>query len=60
MKNIQVAQSTLLIQGLILGKLFSKKVKILNNDTIDTLSKRILKQEHYLYPKALSKVIATL
>ncbi|MDA9710058.1 phosphoribosylglycinamide formyltransferase [Candidatus Pelagibacter sp.] len=43
------------------GKIIlQKKVKILNNDTIDTLSKRILKQEHYLYPKALSKVIATL
>ena len=38
------------------GKIIlQKKVKILNNDTIDTLSKRILKQEHYLYPKALSK-----
>tara|TARA_S200000501_G_scaffold367430_1_gene403741 strand:- start:600 stop:1184 length:585 start_codon:yes stop_codon:yes gene_type:complete len=39
------------------GKIIlQKKVKILKNDTIDKLSKRILKQEHLLYPKALKKI----
>ena len=40
------------------GKIIlQKKVKILKTDTIDKLSKRILKQEHILYPKALKKIL---
>jgi phosphoribosylglycinamide formyltransferase-1 len=43
------------------GKIIlQKKVKILKNDTIEKLSKRILKQEHLVYPKALKKIIANL
>src|SRR6056300_878226 len=34
--------------------------KIYKNDTSKKLSKRILKQEHLLYPKALEKIIASL
>jgi phosphoribosylglycinamide formyltransferase-1 len=37
-----------------------KKVKIYKNDTSEKLSKRILKQEHLLYPKALEKLISSL
>ena len=40
------------------GKIIlQKKVKILKNDSIEKLTKRILKQEHLLYPKALKKVL---
>ena len=43
------------------GKIIlQKKVKIYRNDTSKKLSKRILKQEHLLYPKALEKIIASL
>ncbi len=43
------------------GKIIlQKKVKIFKNDTSDKLSKRILNQEHYLYPRALKKVISNL
>jgi phosphoribosylglycinamide formyltransferase-1 len=43
------------------GKIIlQKKVKILKNDTSKKLSKRILKQEHLLYPKALEKIISSL
>ena len=43
------------------GKIIlQKKVKILKNDTSQKLSKRILKQEHLLYPKALKKIITSL
>ena len=43
------------------GKIIlQKKVKIFKNDTSEKLSKRILKQEHLLYPKALEKIIASL
>ena len=43
------------------GKIIlQKKVKIYKNDTSKKLSKRILKQEHLLYPKALEKIIASL
>jgi phosphoribosylglycinamide formyltransferase-1 len=43
------------------GKIIlQKKVKIFKNDTIEKLSKRILKQEHLLYPKALEKIISSL
>ena len=40
--------------------ILQKKVKIFKNDTSEKLSKRILKQEHLLYPKALEKIIASL
>ena len=41
------------------GKIImQRKVKIFKNDTVKKLSKRILKQEHYLYPKALSKILS--
>ena len=40
------------------GKIIlQKKVKILKTDNINKLSKRILKQEHLLYPKALKKIL---
>ena len=43
------------------GKIIlQKKVKIFKNDTSKKLAKRILKQEHLLYPKALEKIIASL
>ncbi|MDC0632005.1 phosphoribosylglycinamide formyltransferase [Candidatus Pelagibacter sp.] len=43
------------------GKIIlQKKVKIYKNDTSEKLSKRILKQEHLLYPKALEKIISSL
>ena len=43
------------------GKIIlQKKVKILKTDTSEKLSKRILKQEHLLFPKALEKIIASL
>ncbi len=43
------------------GKIIlQKKVKVFKNDTHKKLSKRILKQEHFLYPKALNKVISNL
>ena len=43
------------------GKIIlQKKVKILKSDTSEKLSKRILKQEHLLYPKALEKLISSL
>ena len=42
------------------GKIIlQKKVKILKTDNIDKLSKRILKQEHLLYPKALKKILTS-
>src|SRR5210317_1892589 len=40
--------------------ILQKKIKILKSDTSEKLSKRILKQEHLLYPKALEKIIASL
>ena len=40
------------------GKIIlQKKVKIFKTDDISKLSKRILKQEHLLYPKALKKIL---
>ena len=40
------------------GKIvLQKKVKIKKNDTPKTLSKRILAEEHKLYPKALLKIV---
>ena len=40
--------------------ILQKKVKILKNDTFKTLKKRVLKQEHLLYPKALKKILSNL
>ena len=40
--------------------ILQKKVKVFKNDTSEKLSKRILKHEHLLYPKALKKVISSL
>ena len=43
------------------GKIIlQKKVKIFKNDSSEKLSKRILKHEHLVYPKALKKVISNL
>ncbi len=39
------------------GKIIlQKKVKILKNDTVKSLAKKILTQEHKLYPKAILKI----
>ena len=41
------------------GKIIlQKKVKIYKNDSVGTLSKRILKQEHKLYPAAIKKLFS--
>ena len=43
------------------GKIIlQKKIRILKTDTSSKLAKRILKQEHILYPKALKKVLISL
>ena len=43
------------------GKIIlQKKVRILKKDTEKKLSRRILKQEHILYPKALKKIYSNL
>ena len=43
------------------GKIIiQKKVKIYKRDNSKSLAKRVLKQEHILYPKALKKVLANL
>jgi len=43
------------------GKIIlQKKVKIKNNDTPKLLAKRILKEEHVLYPRAIMKLFANL
>ena len=40
------------------GKIIlQKKVKVTNKDNVKSLSKKILKQEHLLYPKALKKLL---
>ena len=36
----------------------NKKVKISNNETKNSLAKKILKQEHKLYPRAILKVFS--
>ena len=42
------------------GKIIlQQKIKILKYDTPKKLAKRILKQEHILYPKALKKVCSS-
>ena len=39
------------------GKIIlQKKIKVNKNDTPKTLAKRVLTQEHILYPKAISKI----
>ncbi len=39
------------------GKIImQKKVKIKKNDTVDSLSKKVLKKEHLLYPDAIKKI----
>ena len=39
------------------GKIImQKKVKIRKNDTVDLLSKKVLKKEHLLYPAAIKKI----
>ena len=41
------------------GKIIlQKKIKIYKNDSVKTLSKRILKQEHKLYPAAIKKLFS--
>ena len=41
------------------GKIIlQKKVKILKNDTAKTLAKKVLSQEHILYPKAILKIFS--
>jgi len=41
------------------GKIIlQKKVRILRNDTYKTLAKKILLQEHILYPKAIMKIFS--
>ena len=43
------------------GKIIAqKKVKIYKNDSHLKLAKRVLKQEHILYPKALEKILSNL
>jgi len=43
------------------GKIIlQKKIRILKTDDSSKLAKRILKQEHVLYPKALKKVLTSL
>ena len=43
------------------GKIIlQKKVKIFKNDTPNSLKKKILKQEHILYPRAIKKMIFNL
>ena len=40
------------------GKIIlQKKVKIIKNETVSSLSKKILKEEHKLYPKAINKIL---
>ena len=41
------------------GKIIlQKKIKLFKNDTPTKLAKRVLKQEHILYPKAIMKLFA--
>ena len=43
------------------GKIIlQKKVRIFKKDTVEKITKKVLKQEHILYPKAISKVIVNL
>ena len=38
--------------------ILQKKIRVLKNDTVKTLSKKILKIEHEIYPKAIMKVLS--
>ena len=40
--------------------IIQKKIKVNKKDTISTLTKRVLKLEHQIYPKALKKIAANL
>ena len=43
------------------GKIIlQKKVKVNKRDTVKMLKKKILKQEHILYPKAIKKLLSNL
>ena len=43
------------------GKIIlQKKIRVLKKDTPKTLAKRVLKQEHIIYPKALNKIAVNL
>ena len=43
------------------GKIIlQKKIKILKNETSVSLAKKVLKQEHRLYPKAIIKITSNL
>ena len=43
------------------GKIImQKKVKVLKNETPQSLKEKVLKQEHQIYPKAISKVLISL
>jgi len=43
------------------GKIIlQKKIKILKGDTSEKVAKRVLKEEHLLYPKALEKILINL
>ena len=43
------------------GKIIlQKKIKIMKNETKNTLQKRILKEEHKLYPRAIKKILSNL
>ena len=43
------------------GKIvLQKRVRIYKDDTAKTLAKKVLKQEHLLYPKAINKIFANL
>ena len=47
------------MMGLLLRKIIiQKKVRITKNETKNSLAKKILKQEHKLYPKAILKVFS--
>ncbi len=48
-------------EGMDTGEIIAQaKVKVLPTDTPDTLAKRVLKQEHILYPQILRQVTASL
>ena len=38
--------------------ILQKKIRVSKNDTVKTLSKKILKIEHEIYPKAIMKVLS--
>ena len=40
--------------------IIQKKIKVHKKDTISTLTKRVLKLEHQIYPKALKKIVTNL